>query len=189
MDEVDEDFVRKRVEEGNSHAVISEELQTMFPGLRGLSERSVRRFCTDRGLGRRCSLTKEELERRVSDAVSEKLQRRSSVLEMSTTLNDEQKKTYASATKLELMSSEVSEIAVITSHPLREPPLLDVHNSWSDLFHGEPLEQQRSLSFSTESTPEGRLREERGTKSKRSSIYQNTSENDIVPESALEDFC
>ena len=47
MDEVDEDFVRKRVEEGNSHAVISEELQTMFPGLRGLSERSVRRFCTD----------------------------------------------------------------------------------------------------------------------------------------------
>ncbi|XP_062506210.1 uncharacterized protein LOC134196937 [Corticium candelabrum] len=71
MDEVDEDFVRKRVEEGNSHAVISEELQTMFPGLRGLSERSVRRFCTDRGLGRRCSLTKEELERRVSDAVSE----------------------------------------------------------------------------------------------------------------------
>ena len=28
---------------------------------------------------------------------------------MSTTLNDEQKKTYASATKLELMSSEVSE--------------------------------------------------------------------------------
>ena len=73
MDEVDEDFVRKRVEEGNSHAVISEELQTMFPGLRGsgLSEQSVRRFCTDRGLGRRCSLTKEELERRVSDAVSE----------------------------------------------------------------------------------------------------------------------
>ncbi|XP_062511305.1 uncharacterized protein LOC134187203 [Corticium candelabrum] len=109
MDGVDEDFVRKRVEEGNSHAVISEELQTMFPGLRGLSERSVRRFCTDRGISRRCSLTKEELERCVSDAVSEKLQRRSSALEMSTTLNGEQKKTYASATKLELMSSEVSE--------------------------------------------------------------------------------
>ena len=71
MDEVDEDFVRKRVEEGNSHAVISEELQTMFPGLRGLSERSVRRFCTDRRLSRRCSLTKEKLERCVSDAVSE----------------------------------------------------------------------------------------------------------------------
>ncbi|XP_062499233.1 uncharacterized protein LOC134176583 [Corticium candelabrum] len=71
MDGVDEDFVRKRVEEGNSHAVISEELQTMFPGLRGLSERSVRRFCTDRGISRRCSLTKEELERCVSDAVSE----------------------------------------------------------------------------------------------------------------------
>ena len=43
----------------------------MFPGLRGLSERSVRRFCTDRGISRRCSLTKEELERCVSDAVSE----------------------------------------------------------------------------------------------------------------------
>ena len=71
MDEVDEDFVRKRVEEGNSHAVISEELQTMFPGLWGPSERSVRRFCTDRGISRRCSLTKEELERCVSDAVSE----------------------------------------------------------------------------------------------------------------------
>ena len=49
MDEVDEDFVRKRVEEGNSHAVISEELQSMFPGLRGPSERSVRRFCTHAG--------------------------------------------------------------------------------------------------------------------------------------------
>ena len=71
MDEVDEDFVRKRVEESNSHAVITEELQTMFPGLRGLSERSFRRFCTDRGISRRCSLTKEELERCVSDAVSE----------------------------------------------------------------------------------------------------------------------
>ena len=69
MDEVDKDFVGKRVEEGNSHAVISEELQTMFPGLRGLRERSVRRFCTDRDVSRRCSLTNEELERCVSDAV------------------------------------------------------------------------------------------------------------------------
>ena len=37
MVEVDEDFVRKRVEEGNSHAVISEELQTMFPDFGDLS--------------------------------------------------------------------------------------------------------------------------------------------------------
>ena len=68
MHEVDEDFVRKRVEVGHSHAVISEELQTMFPGIRGPNERSVRRF---RGMSRRCSLTREELERCVSDAVSE----------------------------------------------------------------------------------------------------------------------
>ena len=71
MHEPDEHFVRKRVEECNSHAVISEELQTMLPVLRGLSERSVRRFCTDRGISRRCSLTKEELERCVCAAVSE----------------------------------------------------------------------------------------------------------------------
>ena len=41
MDEVDEDFVRKLIEEGDSHAVMSEELQTMFPGLRGPSVRTI----------------------------------------------------------------------------------------------------------------------------------------------------
>ena len=58
---MDKDFVRKQVEEGATHAVISEELQAMFQGLRGLGEPSVRCFCTGRDISRRCSLTVQKL--------------------------------------------------------------------------------------------------------------------------------
>ncbi|XP_062514638.1 uncharacterized protein LOC134190216 [Corticium candelabrum] len=90
-----------------------------------------------------------------------KLQRRSSALEMSTTLNDEQKKTYASATKLELMSSEVSE-----NSSDKEPPSEGASTAGRSQLLIPPLlwraiEATRCLSFWTESTPEGRLREER----------------------------
>ncbi|XP_062521120.1 uncharacterized protein LOC134196056 [Corticium candelabrum] len=42
MDEAD---IRRMVEEGISHSEISYRLRRRHPGVRGLSERSVRRFC------------------------------------------------------------------------------------------------------------------------------------------------
>ena len=71
MDSVDEDFVRERISKGVTHSAISQELQQLYPGVRGLSERSVRRFCEERQILRRCPLTTEELEDCVAVAVSE----------------------------------------------------------------------------------------------------------------------
>ena len=48
------------VEERKSHQQISEELKALYPGIRGLSARSVRRFCDEQ----------EDLDRVVSSSVA-----------------------------------------------------------------------------------------------------------------------
>ena len=43
-------LVGRRIESRSSHKAIAEELQRLFPSVRGLSARSVRRFCAKYGL-------------------------------------------------------------------------------------------------------------------------------------------
>lgn len=38
-------FMQRRIQDGNTHKSIAEELRRLFPGVRGISARSVRRFC------------------------------------------------------------------------------------------------------------------------------------------------
>ena len=41
-----EDFIRNRIEQGATHKVLSDELKALYPLIsRGLSSRSIRRFC------------------------------------------------------------------------------------------------------------------------------------------------
>ena len=62
--------IRRLVEEGMSHSAISLYLRQCEPSIhRGLSERSVRRFCGQRQIHYRSRLTDAELDRRVHDAV------------------------------------------------------------------------------------------------------------------------
>ncbi|CAH3191582.1 unnamed protein product [Porites evermanni] len=49
-DLVDESFIRELVEREFSYKSISERLRILFPESRGLSARSVRRFCKDRNI-------------------------------------------------------------------------------------------------------------------------------------------
>lgn len=63
----DEELVRCWVFRGASHASISKYYQDMHPGMRGLSTRSVRRYCSERGIH---LITNAELEGMVRDFVS-----------------------------------------------------------------------------------------------------------------------
>ena len=44
-----EEFVREKVQQSVPHQDISRKLQEMYPSRRGLSERSIRRFCKEHG--------------------------------------------------------------------------------------------------------------------------------------------
>ena len=65
-----EDEIRQRVEEGQTHNQISQFLQTVLPSQRGLSSRSVRRFCAERGIRYRSGLSDTQLDHIVSSRVS-----------------------------------------------------------------------------------------------------------------------
>ena len=80
---------------------------------------------------------------------------------MSTTLNDEQKKTYASAMKLELMSSEVSENSSDNESPSEGPSTAGRSQLLIRPLPWRAIEATKVFEFWTESTPEGILREER----------------------------
>ena len=71
VDEVDEDFVRKRVEEGNSHAVISEEITDDVSRTLGTQRTICLTFLYRQRHNSTLFSDKEELEHCVSDAVSE----------------------------------------------------------------------------------------------------------------------
>jgi hypothetical protein len=59
------------VNSGASHAAVSKELEQMFPGHRGHSEMSVRRFCSENGITRRSGVKDREVEEEVKKAVME----------------------------------------------------------------------------------------------------------------------
>lgn len=64
-------LISKRVkEERRSHKQISVELKGLYPGVRGLSIRSVRRFCEKHDIHVMSLLTNEELDRVVSSSVA-----------------------------------------------------------------------------------------------------------------------
>ncbi len=58
--------IRSRVERGETHEVISMTLRHRYPGLLGISRRSVRRFCTRRGIHYRSRLSDQELDQIVA---------------------------------------------------------------------------------------------------------------------------
>ena len=64
-----ESEIRQRVEDGQTHERISRFLRTVLPSQRGLSSRSVRRFCSLRGIRYRSGLTNAELDHIVSSRV------------------------------------------------------------------------------------------------------------------------
>ena len=71
MEEVDEDTVRDLVEtHGYSYADISRECQLLRPGMRGFSERSIRRYCKEHRISKTSQLDDVALDRIVHSSVS-----------------------------------------------------------------------------------------------------------------------
>ena len=69
MEAVNKCLVEKWVKEGKTYEMISEELHKLYPGLRrGMSARSVRRFCSKNNIKR---ITEDELDDLGSDAVEQ----------------------------------------------------------------------------------------------------------------------
>ena len=64
-------FVRERVAAGAMHVDISRDLQSLYPGKRGLSSSSVRRFCASNNVSRRSGLDASEVLESVASAVAE----------------------------------------------------------------------------------------------------------------------
>ena len=71
MDAVNVDFVRDLVvTQGKTHSQVSLLLQEAYPGKRGLSSRSVRRFCLKNGIHAQNWLSNEELEHYTKQVVA-----------------------------------------------------------------------------------------------------------------------
>ena len=64
-----EDTVNRLVLSGWSHHDISSSFQNIFPGVRGLSERNIRRFCSTNQIHYRSGLNPSQLERLVANAI------------------------------------------------------------------------------------------------------------------------
>lgn len=66
-----EDYIRCKIEmEQWTHEALSRHLLESYPGQRGLSLRSLERFCSAKGIRKQQKVTGEELDAAVSDAVS-----------------------------------------------------------------------------------------------------------------------
>ncbi|XP_070556173.1 uncharacterized protein [Ptychodera flava] len=65
---LDSAYIQSFLDNGKSHKYISCHLQSLYPNVRGLSERSVRRYCIKHNIQR---LNGPELDRRVSNAIQE----------------------------------------------------------------------------------------------------------------------
>ena len=64
-------LISKRVtEERKSLKQISEELKGLYPGVRGLSARSIRRFCDENNIHTTSLLSDEDLDRVVSSSIA-----------------------------------------------------------------------------------------------------------------------
>ena len=65
-----EDFVREKVAiEKYTHKQLSYELQRAFPDEKGFSVRSVKRFCSEKGIRKTCDIDDQELDEVISSAV------------------------------------------------------------------------------------------------------------------------
>lgn len=71
MDQVDVEYVRLQIQRGRTHAEISKDLKDQNPTKKGLSERSVRRFCHLHNLHYRCRLTQRQLDDEVRKRVGQ----------------------------------------------------------------------------------------------------------------------
>ena len=66
-----EDFIKKKVIiERKSYKLVSEELRVVDPSMRGLTSRSIRRFCTEHGIYATSRLTNSHLDRVVATSVA-----------------------------------------------------------------------------------------------------------------------
>ena len=63
--------IRQLVSSGTTHKRISEQLQEANPGANGSSERSVRRFCQEKGISYRSYLDEQEVDQVVQGAIQE----------------------------------------------------------------------------------------------------------------------
>ena len=70
MEAVNEDEVQMMVYKGMTHKQISAELQIRFPGTRGFSERTVRRFCERHGIHKPRGLKLDQLVEEATQEVS-----------------------------------------------------------------------------------------------------------------------
>ena len=65
-----EDFVRSKVVgEQWTHLQLSCHLQSLYPGVRGFSVRSIQRFCASKDIHRTSQLDRHEVEQAVTEAV------------------------------------------------------------------------------------------------------------------------
>ena len=55
-------YVERRIRSGAKQKTIVEELRALFPGVRGISVRSVKRFCSNHGLHRTMRLNDRALD-------------------------------------------------------------------------------------------------------------------------------
>jgi len=69
MDKIDPDFFLQLLQKDYTYKDVSKILQENYPGMRGLSEASVKLYCRKHGLSTKIS--KQELENFVSEAVEE----------------------------------------------------------------------------------------------------------------------
>ena len=65
------DYIKERVKNKGTHKEIASDLQQLFPNSRGLSERSVRRFCSLKGIHYASRLSAPEVNEVVESAVSQ----------------------------------------------------------------------------------------------------------------------
>jgi len=70
IDGIEDWLVQKIITERRSYEYVSIELQELYPTLRGLSSRSVRRFCSNSGIHATSRLTDSQLDRIVASNAS-----------------------------------------------------------------------------------------------------------------------
>lgn len=66
-----EDFIRDRIESKHTHQDIAAELQQMHPNTKGLSARSIRRFCAQKNIHFSSRLTESQVDQAVESAVAQ----------------------------------------------------------------------------------------------------------------------
>ena len=64
-------YIRQQIQSRATHGRISIELQQLYPGIRGISARSIRRFCSERGIHYSSRYTASQVENAVEQAVSQ----------------------------------------------------------------------------------------------------------------------